>query len=146
VLKNFVMSSSALAAAAPSPDRAHLASPDDSGVRWSAPAAPDRGVRVLEARRDGAYVVEVTVPRSENVLAKGFRALSAIGVRLVHTEIRVTPHSLTQRLHLLEPDDSSLSRRRLLAALRALATACQTTVATKRFSFAWNRDGIVSAP
>lgn len=139
------MSPSALDAAAPSPDRADLAAPDDSGIRWSSPA-PLRGVRVLEARRDGAFVVEVTVPRSENVLAKGFRALSAIGVRLVHTEIRVAPDSLTQRLHLLEPDDSSLSRGRLLAALRALATACQTTVATKRFSFAWNRDGITSAP
>jgi hypothetical protein len=137
------MSPSALTAAAPLPDRADFAADEESGIRWNVPV---RGVRVLEARRDGAYVVEVTVPRSENVLSKGFRALSAIGVRLVHTEVRVAPDSLVQRLHLLEPDDSSLSRRRLLAALRALATACQTTVAAKRFSFAWNRDTAPSAP
>lgn len=132
-----------LPCATPSPDQADFAADDESGIRWTVPA---RGVRVLEARRDGAYVVEMTVPRSENVLSKGFRALSGIGVRLVHTEVRVAPDTLVQRLHLLEPDNSSLSRRRLLAALRALATACQTTVSAKRFAFAWNRDRTIPAP
>jgi hypothetical protein len=141
--KEPLMSPPPLPCATQSPDQADFARDEESGIRW---AAPERGVRVLEARRDGAYVIEMTMPRSENMLSKGFRALSGIGVRLVHTEVRVAPDSLVQRLHLLEPDDSSLSRRRLLAALRALATACQTTVSAKRFSFAWNRERTVPAP
>jgi hypothetical protein len=97
----------------------------EPGVRW---AEPPRGVRVVEARNDGAYVVEVQAPRADNPLSTAYRALSAIGVRLVHTEVHVAPDSLVQRLHLLEPDNSQLSRRRLFAALTALATTCHTTV------------------
>jgi hypothetical protein len=122
---------------APSLDVADLADPAESGVRWT---EPTRGVRVLEARRDGAFVVEVRASRAENPLHKAHRALSAIGVSVVHTEVRPGPDTFVQKLHLLEPDESSLSRSRLLAALRAIATACQTTVAARRFSFAWNRD------
>lgn len=85
-----------------------------------------RGVRVVEAKTDGAYVVEVQAPRSNNPLARAFRALSEIGVRLVHTEVHVAPDTVVQRLHLLEPDESPLTHRRLLLALTVLAAACQT--------------------
>lgn len=83
-----------------------------------------RGVRVVEARTNGAYVVEVQGPRSNNPLVRAFRALSDIGVRMVHTEVHVAPDSVVQRLHLLEPDESPLTPPRLLLALTALAAAC----------------------
>ncbi len=85
-----------------------------------------RGVRVVEgARADGAVVVEVHAPRTHNPLVRVYRALSTIGVRLVHTEVHVNAHTVVQRLHLLEPDDSPLSPRRLWTALAALAAVCQ---------------------
>jgi hypothetical protein len=88
------------------------------------PAKLPRGVRVVEARTDGAYVVEVEAPKSSNPLVRAFRALTEIGVRLVHTEVRVATDSVVQRFHLLEPDESPLSPPRLMLALTALATAC----------------------
>jgi hypothetical protein len=112
---------------APALAKEAITSPESGGPTVRR-ARPPRGVRVIDARNDGACVVEVRAPRADNPLSRAYRALAAIGVRLVHTEVRVAPDALVQRLHLLEPDDSPLSPRRLVMALAALAAACHVTV------------------
>lgn len=78
------------------------------------------GVMVVGAGRDGACIIELVASRSKDVLSAAYATLRRLGLRLVHTEVKVSETQIVQRLHVLEPDDSPLDPTRIRRALRAL--------------------------
>jgi hypothetical protein len=65
-------------------------------------------------------VVELRCPKADNPLYRAFRALRALGVQIVHAEVRAVSDRMIQRLYLMENDGSSLGPSRLSEVLAAL--------------------------
>ncbi len=84
---------------------------------------PLSGVRLLEAQKGSRSVVEVSSPKADNPLYRAFRALRALGVQIVHAEVRAVSDRMIQRLYLMEGDGSSLEPSRLSEVLVALGRA-----------------------
>lgn len=82
--------------------------------------AAEFGLTLLGAGRDGACVIELVVARPREVLSTVYGTLRRLGLRLVHTEVKVSDGQIVQRLHLLEPDDTPPKPHRIQRALGAL--------------------------
>jgi UTP:GlnB (protein PII) uridylyltransferase len=80
-------------------------------------------IRLLERSADAHAVVEVTCPKTDNPLYRAFSALRALGVQIVHAEVRAVRDRMVQRLYLMESDGRSLAPNRLTEALVALGRA-----------------------
>ncbi|HVW26897.1 MAG TPA: hypothetical protein VHC69_16130 [Polyangiaceae bacterium] len=80
------------------------------------------GVRLLEAGKGNRSVVELSCPKADNPLYRAFSALRALGVQIVHAEVKVSDR-MVQRLYLMENDGSSLGPSRLSEVLVALSRA-----------------------
>jgi hypothetical protein len=94
-----------------------------SEVRSGDIQAPLSGVRILEAQKGSRSVVELSSPKADNPLYRAFRALRALGVQIVHAEVRAVSDRMIQRLYLMEGDGSSLEPSRLSEVLVALGRA-----------------------
>jgi hypothetical protein len=81
------------------------------------------GVRVLQADKGNRSVVELSCPKADNPLYRAFRALRALGVQIVHAEVKAASDRMIQRLYLMEDDGSSLGPSRLSEVLLALSRA-----------------------
>ncbi len=81
------------------------------------------GVRLLEADKTNRSVVELSSPKADNPLYRAFRALRALGVQIVHAEVRAASDRMVQRLYLMESDGRSLEPGRLTEVLVALGRA-----------------------
>lgn len=81
------------------------------------------GVRVLEADKGNRSVVELSCPKADNPLYRAFRALRALGVQIVHAEVKAASDRMIQRLYLMENDGTSLGPSRLSEVLLALSRA-----------------------
>jgi UTP:GlnB (protein PII) uridylyltransferase len=81
------------------------------------------GVRLLETGTGTRAVVEVTCSKADNPLYRAFSALRALGVQIVHAEVRAVRDRMIQRLYLMESDGRSLEPNRLTEALVALGRA-----------------------
>jgi len=68
-------------------------------------------------------VVEVICPRADNPLYRAFSTLRALGVQIVHAEVRAVRDRMIQRLYLMESDGRTLEPSRLTEALSALGRA-----------------------
>jgi UTP:GlnB (protein PII) uridylyltransferase len=80
-------------------------------------------IRVLDLRKDGSSVVELRTSLKRNPIWRVFRAISALGLQLVHTDIKPRSGNIVQRLYLLEGDGSALTSNRLSQALTAVLAA-----------------------
>src|SRR5260221_5689123 len=110
-----------------------METPAQRTQRVSRRQAPRRGSREIgvDARReptvrllssgDSRSVVELTSPVANNPLYRAFRALRALGVQIVHAEVRALGGCMIQKLHLLECDGSALGTSRLSEVLVALS-------------------------
>src|SRR5262249_1818054 len=96
--------------------------PTSRRARRRTPRRRGPGVRVLEATAGSKSVVEVTAPKADNPLYRAFRALRALGVQIVHAEVRAVSDGMIQRFHLLECDGRSLNPDRLSEVLVALSS------------------------
>jgi UTP:GlnB (protein PII) uridylyltransferase len=81
------------------------------------------GVRVLETGAGTRAIVEVTCAKADNPLYRAFSVLRALGVQIVHAEVRAVRDRMIQRLYLQESDGRSLEPSRLTEALVALGRA-----------------------
>jgi hypothetical protein len=81
------------------------------------------GVRVVEADKGNRSVVELSSTKANNPLYRAFRALRALGVSIVHAEVRAASDRMVQRLYLMESDGRSLEPSRLTEVLVALDRA-----------------------
>ena len=84
---------------------------------------PLSGVRLLEAQKGSRSVIELSSPKADNPLYRAFRALRALGVQIVHAEVRAVSDRMIQRLYLMEGDGSSLEPSRLSEVMVALGRA-----------------------
>jgi hypothetical protein len=78
------------------------------------------GVRFVEDDKGNQAVVELSSPKADNPLYRAFSALRAVGVSIVHAEVRAASDRMVQRLYLMESDGRSLEPQRLIEVLAAL--------------------------
>jgi hypothetical protein len=94
-------------------------------------------VRVLEADKGNRSVVELSCPKADNPLYRAFRALRALGVQIVHAEVKAVSDRMVQRLYLIESDGSSLGPSRLSEVLAALGRARPMGIADRLQEPVW---------
>jgi hypothetical protein len=80
----------------------------------------DAVVRLLEGGPGQRAVVEMTSPVANNPIYRAYRALRALRVQIMHTEVRAMTGRLVQKLHLAERDGRALDERRISDVLNAL--------------------------
>jgi len=77
-------------------------------------------VRLLEGGPGKRAVVEMTSPVADNPIYRVYRALRALGVQIMHTEVRAFAGRVVQQLYLVERDGRTLDERRISDVLEAL--------------------------
>jgi hypothetical protein len=81
-------------------------------------------VRPVEDGLRRQAVLQMTTPTPSDALYRGYRALFDIGIRIVHTRLRLSGSDTVQTLYLAELNGVTLDQLRTAEALAVLNCAC----------------------